>query len=451
MAKGVSKKGQIIEIVSTQLEEFIPIKFVIVGTPAWLDSAFEQDALDAAFRILRVTDDLQMHRVLEWLDKHVHHFIDTETTGEDKRSGLDPWHPKSKLLMMQIGNADLVFIVDPALVHLLKSHLENPAHIHVFQNGVFDWKYIQAKLGIHINHFYDTMLSEQLLTSGRSLPVNLAAIARRRPPYRIISKAVRKEFVEFKGKFTKEMVYYAARDIVLLPPIMEDQLAILKKLDMEVVANDEFNLIPVTGSMELGGVPFSTKTLRLALLYWEERQLELEAQILHAYDQRMNARGANKGTFEELGFTWEFDVGSNAQKLAALRELGLKKGDELIEDVKRDTLDEINDPIAELLGQYSECVKITSTYGQNMIDRINPETKRLQVEFNQLGHGDMEKAGKATTIATGRYSSDFQQLPKAMNRYSLVKGPELLQVQALFHSKINQLLEEAGQHGEPST
>lgn len=434
MARG--KKGQTIEIISSQIEEFISVNYVVVGRPQWIQQYFEPNALEG-IRIVNVTDASSLHRVKEWLDKHTHHFIDTETTGEDKRSGLDPWRSNSRLLMLQIGNADLVFIIEPDLIPELKEYLEDPRYIHVFQNGVFDWKYIYSKYKVHINHFYDTMLAEQLLTSGRTIPVNLAAIARRRPPYRMITKTVRKEFIEFKGKFTREMVYYAARDIVLLPPIMEDQLVQLKKLDMEVVANDEFNLIPVTGSMELGGVPFSEKTLRLALLYWQKRQDNLEKEILKIYDQRISAKGTHAG-FLLPNMKFEFDVNSPAQKLKALRELGFE-----IDDVKRDTLETIGDPIADLLGKYSEALKINSTYGENLIERVNPNNHRLQVEFNQLGHGDVEsKAGKATTIATGRYSSDFQQLPRGRVLYEPVVGIELEQVQALFQSNIAEILKE---------
>jgi DNA polymerase I-like protein with 3'-5' exonuclease and polymerase domains len=432
-----SRKGQTIAIVSTQLEEHIPVKYSIIGRSEWIDRYFEPEALEG-IRVLRVSDPSQLHRVKEWLDKHKHHFMDTETTGEDKRAGLDPWRSSSKLLMMQIGNADQVFIVDPDLIPEFKEHLEDPQYTHVFQNGVFDWKYIFSKYNVHINHFYDTMLAEQLLTSGKVIPVNLAAIARRRPPYRIISKSTRRQFVEFQGKFNKEMVYYAARDIVLLPPIMEDQIKQLKEFNMEVVAEDEFNLIPVTGSMELGGVPFSEKTLRLALLYWQKRQDRLEKEILEVYDSRVSAKGDRYGyLLPDMKF--EFDVGSHAQKLKALRELGFE-----IDDTKRDTLDSINDPIAELLGLYSEALKVNSTYGENLIQRVNPDTHRLQVEFNQLGHGDIEsKAGKATTIATGRYSSDFQQLPRGRVIYEPVIDEELEQIQAMFQSKIDTLLKEA--------
>lgn len=427
-----SKRGQTIEIVSTALEEHIDIKYVIVGRSEWIDSAFEPEALKD-IRLVRVSTSSDLHRVREWLDKHKKHLIDTESTG------LNPLLPGSKLLMMQIGNPEIVFVVQPELIPEFKEHLENPDYLHVFQNAVHDWKFFYAQYDVHINNLYDTMLAEQLLTSGRvGMLVNLAAIARRRFPYRIITKALRKEFISFSGKFTKEMVYYAVRDVVLLDPIMQDQQAELKRLEMELVANDEFNLVQVTGSMELGGVPFSEATLRLALSYWIKRQQSLEEQILQAYDKRMQEKGTHNA-FLLPDMRFEFDVGSNSQKLAALRELGLE-----IDDVKRNTLEELNDPIAALLGDYSEAVKITSTYGENMINRINPQTKRLQVEFNQLGHGDVEaKANKATTIATGRYSSDFQQLPRAVNRYDPVTSSELELIKAQFGTQLEALLKEA--------
>jgi DNA polymerase I-like protein with 3'-5' exonuclease and polymerase domains len=368
------------------------------------------------------------------LDKHNKHYIDTEGTG-----GLNPLTPGAKVLMLQIGNKEMVFVIQPELIPEFKEYLEDVNTLHILQNAVHDWKFIYQHYNVHINNIYDTMLAEQLLTSGRAgMAVNLAAISRRRKPHRIITKAVRNEFIEFQGKFTKEMVYYAVRDIVLLPDIVKAQLEDLTRLNMNLVAQDEFNLVPVTGSMELGGVPFSEKTLRLALLYWERRQKDLEEQILRAYDQRIVAKGTEMG-FLIPDMRFEFDVNSQSQKLKALRELGLN-----IDDVKRDTLESLDDPIAALLGEYSEALKINSTYGENMIHRINPVTHRLQVEFNQLGHGDIEaKAGKATTIATGRYSSDFQQLPKAMNRYDLITDSELQQVQALYADRIATLLKEA--------
>lgn len=446
MARGVSKKGQTIEIISTPLEENIPVKYAIVGRIDWLSGAFEPQALEGN-RILKVSDGSDLARMKEWLDKHINHYTDIETTGESKELGLDPWRKTSRVVLFQIGNTDQVFVLQPELIPELKEYLESTDYIHVFQNGVFDWKYIYAKYKIHINRIYDTMLAEQLLTSGKNgIRVGLDKIARRRPPYRMINKATREEFIEFKGKFTKKMVDYAVRDIVLMPPIMEDQMADLKRLKMEAVAQDEFDLVPVTGSMELFGVPFSHKTLRLALKYYSYRQEQLELQILAAYDTSMVAAGnVNHTLIPELK-AFSFDLNSPTKKLAALRALGFE-----LDNVQRDTLEEIDHPVAALLAEYSAVVKINSTYGMNLIERINPETKRLQVEFHQLGSGDRE-SGKKGTIATGRYSSDFQQLPKAANRYDEVRdNTELQQVGILFEAQIQDLLKETGEINGKST
>lgn len=436
MSKRASSKGLSIQIISTPLEEYIPIDCTIIGNDDWLFGSFDRQALVKFDAVSATKTNLNIVR--DWLDTHKNRCLDTETTGADKKSGLDPWRSTSRMLLAQIGDEKKVFVIQPDLLPEFKEQLEDKRYVHVLQNGIFDWKYLFAKYNIHINSFFDTMLAEQLLTSGKlGLLVNLAAIARRRPPHRIITKAVRKEFFEFKGTFTEEMIYYAARDIVLLPSIMHNQTVELERFGMMVVAQDEFHLIPVTGSMELGGVPFSERTLRLALVYWKKRQDDLERKILKIYDERVSSKG-NRAGFLLPDMKFEFDVNSPSQKLAALRELGFS-----IEDVKRETLEELDDPIAQLLGQYSEALKINSTYGENMIQRMNPTTHRLQVEFNQLGHGDIEAAaGKATTIATGRYSSDFQQLPRARVLYEKVTGPELNQVQALFGNKIKQLIEE---------
>jgi ribonuclease D len=435
VAKGISRKGQTIEIICTPLEESVPVNYKVVGSKEWIHRYFEPESIKG-IELIYVDGPLGLKPVIDWLETHKHRFIDTEGTG------LDPIDPTAKLVLLQIGNKDIVFVIDPAYLVYFKEQLEDPLCINVLQNAVHDWKFIYHQHGVHMNNLYCTMLAEQLLTSGRAgMPVHLAAISRRRHPHRIITKAIRKKFVAFNpltDKFSKEMIYYAVRDVVLLPDIMENQLIDLKRLNMETVAQDEFNLVPVTGSMELGGVPFSEKTLRLALLYWKKRQDELERKILKLYDERVAASGNRMG-YLLPNMKFEFDVNSQSQKLAALRELGFE-----IDDVKRDTLENIHDPIAELLGQYSEALKINSTYGENMIHRMNPITHRLQVEFNQLGHGDIEAtAGKATTIATGRYSSDFQQLPRARTIYEVVTTEsELQHVQALFADQIHNLLEE---------
>jgi len=158
---------------------------------------------------------------------------------------------------------------------------------------------------------------------------------------------------------------------------------------------------------------------------------ELEIEILNSYDKELKSKGK-----VELSLIPEvknvFDLNSPAQKLAALRNLDFD-----IENVQRETLESIDHPIAKALAEYSNVMKVTSTYGENLLKRVNTKTGRLHPEFNQLGSGDGSLSKKGT-IATGRYSSDFQQMPRPTERFCEVKGEELSEIQQLFSEKIKQ-------------
>jgi DNA polymerase I-like protein with 3'-5' exonuclease and polymerase domains len=443
MARGVSKYGRSIGPVSRPLEEYFPINFDVVGKRDWIDGAFPEGVLEDSQKIY-VSNPSDLVPSIEWLKKQKRLGVDSETTGADKRSGLDPTNPQSRIILLQVGTPDRVLLIQPELIPEFKDVLESREILHLLQNAVYDFKYLLVKYGIHMERMYDTMLAEQLLTSGLlGMGVSLEEICRRHKPHRIISKEIRKQFMTFSGIFDKKMTYYAARDIVLLFPIFTEQAVALQRWKMERVAQDEFDVIPCTAMMELGGVHIDVRVLRLALTYWDAREQELLVEILKVYDQEMQNQGT-KSLFLIPGMQEVFDLNSSSKKLHALQSIGFD-----IDDTKRDTLEEAIDKpgmsegckrIAKLLAEYSEVKKITTTYGESMIDRVNPATQRLYPEFNQLGSGDLEaKKGrmKKETIATGRYSSDFQQLPKPVARYAAVTDPEeLSEVEVAFLTKL---------------
>lgn len=67
--------------------------------------------------------------------------------------------------------------------------------------------------------------------------------------------------------------------------------------------------------------------------------------------------------------------------------------------------------IAYLYLQYKAATKLTSTYGQNVIDQINPESGRIHTNFNQLGTdtGRLSSGGKDK--ANGIDYLNFQNFP----------------------------------------
>ena len=125
-------------------------------------------------------------------------------------------------------------------------------------------------------------------------------------------------------------------------------------------------------------------------------------------------------------------IGGAAHKKQILSDFGF-----VVENAQRDTLEKIDHDVARLLVEYSVVTKVTTTYGTNLLARINPLTGRLHPEFNQLGMGDSAKGLSLNkdSIATGRMSSDWQQLPKPYHRYAPVTDTTLI-------NSLNQLRKE---------
>lgn len=439
MPRGIAKRFRRVGPISAQLEEFFPINYQVLGRPEWIRDAFEEDALLAS-QIVYISDAKELSEPIEWLKRQPEHTIDTETGGPGKKGGLEPRNPESRILLFQIGTAERVLLVDPYLIPEFREVLESDEWLHILQNAVFDFEFILSKYNIHLGRMLCTMLQEQLLTAGRSgIGVGMEDIVRRYYPHRLITKELRKLFGNIE-RFTRKMVYYGARDVAVLPPVRAAQAKELSRFHMTDVSALENDIIPCTAMMELGGVPFDCRVLGLALTWWKQREAMLADRIIRMYDEEVGKQG-EKSLFLIEGMREVFDLNSAGQKLAALKRLGVE-----VEDTRRDTLEGINTPFTKLLVEYSEVAKIVSTYGDSLIARVDQATGCLYPEFNQLGSGDLDAARgrvKKTSIATGRYSGDFQQLPRSEPRFSVVNDPLLLaQVRNQFRDAIAETMQE---------
>lgn len=423
------------------LEEQIEVPYKIVGYPEWLERAIpgHLKSLQIPVRINREAQDLVP--VLTDLWQYNILGLDLENGGEKERDGLDPVSSTSRSLLGQFGHRNMVYLFQPELIIHLKEPLESPNILKINQNIEYDFKWLLWKHKIHVVRMYCTMLAEQILRAGRDgFGVKLLDLVRYHA-CRLISKEVRNQFIGHTGVFTEEQLYYAARDVGLLFDVFDSQNLELKELGLEIVAKDEFNCIPATAEMELTGVFLDTAILNLSIDYYARRQVWLEEQIMEAFNEELRRQGkkaVDKNFFASLfaqdkdkekeegdGEEREvFDLDSAEQKLEALRRIGLT-----LENVQRGTLKKLENKVAKLLVEYSEVQKIVSTYGLRLVKKIHPDTGRLHPEFKQLGLGDGEASGsreKKATIATGRFSSDFQQLPRPKEIYEAITGPEEL-------------------------
>jgi hypothetical protein len=415
-----------------KLEERISVPFTVVGTQKWLDYFVP----DSPLYKKKVWSPDVLQEVLTSLRSLNGYAIDTESSGPSDGNrkkgilpdGLDAVSGTSQLVLFQIGTRKHVYVMEPDLALDLKEELENPERVKILQNAVHDFKFLYHKYKIHMNNVYCTMLAEQVLTAGKEgVRVGLAELSRKYNPHYLISKDVRDEFrTENFGKpFSEAQLVYAARDVFLLINIYRGQLELLKKYKLIGTAHDEMDCIPCTAEMELCGIWLHTGKLSQTIDYHKQEEAQLEAQIIPILAGHLE--GKTTSLFDNLQIT--VNLKSNAEKLEALKAMGLD-----IEDVQRSTLEDIDLEVCQALAKYTELTKIISTYGENLIARIHPTDGMLHPRFSQLGMGEManqNSKNKATTIATGRYSSDFQQLPRPRNIYVPVTDEKLLKDLAL--------------------
>lgn len=421
---GAIQMGQLafegLSIPPEDVEDVIEVNFTLIGSQHWFDTAFEPGAVFDDERIVISDDaqlkDAQLKPIVAQARSMKVIGVDTETTGDykvgDKGFTMNPNNKGTRIVLLQLGDEDQVWLIEPALIEHFREVLESDDQLKLAHNWEYDFKWLLVKNHIHPRRLYCTMLAEQLLTAGRlGYKVGLADCARRYKPHNLVSKAVRSKFADLgDGKMTREMVEYAVQDIPLLFPVYQGQFVQLGHHDLTRVAALEFDNIPVAAEMEATGFCFDREKLSLLIRYWNEREQSMKRKILEEYTERRSQLGLSPSIIP--GWIHVFNLKSNKEKLEALKSIGVVE--ESCKDVKRATLKAADDPIAEMMAEYSNILKMTSTYGKNMLDKINPDTDRCYPRFAQMGFGSADGDGRDNkeTIATGRWAGDAQQYPR---------------------------------------
>ena len=331
-------------------------------------------------RLNAVVDDLKDRTMIA---------VDTEA------DSLDPY--LSKMLLVQIAVEDKSFVFKADLdFDLLKPILENPKTIKILQNGKFDWEILKVKKNIELKNIFDTMIAERMLTMGLTRENSLGAIANK-----YLGITLDKDWESYAwdeaartGRMTERQLRYAALDTLVLFPIFSKQFMRIKEEDLLRVAELEFRLIPVVSSIELRGLRIDVKKWRENINHLREKRDEIARQIQDELRpfyriQQVDMFGSS---------TQVLNINSPIQVMEAFRKLGI----ELISTGEA-ILSRTNHPFARLLLQYRECEKLISAFGENLLEKVNPLTKRIHPDYMQIG------------ADTGRFACsnpNLQQIPQ---------------------------------------
>src|SRR2546421_4700410 len=347
--------------------------------------------------------------------------LDTETTD------LDPY--LSRLRLIQLASPDGVFIIDlnrfadtdlkrgDALAPL-RQLFTSPRPIKIVHNAKFDAKFIKHNLGVDIVGLFDTLLASQLVSAGDiEQRHGLEAIAGR-----YLNEAVDKSerLSNWEFELSEAQLQYAARDAAVLIPLRDKLIERIKSLDLVRCAQLEFECVMPVVDLELAGFYMNKERWLEQLAIVEEKRAELANEL-----QEMLGEGAAQASLFGPPRA-NINLDSQQQVTEALNRLGIPLPDST-RNWKLQPLATQYPVVAKLL-EYRTMQKALTSYGENMVELINPKTGRLHADFRQIG------------APTGRFACtnpNIQQVPHAAEyRRCFMGHPDSRQLVIADYSQI---------------
>jgi DNA polymerase I-like protein with 3'-5' exonuclease and polymerase domains len=347
------------------------------------------ELITTAEGLRRAVDDLSSRQAIG---------LDTETTD------LDPY--LARLRLIQLSTPDGVFIIDvnqfaqadmrqSDALSPLRRLLSSPRPIKIAHNAKFDAKFIKHNLGVDLVGLFDTLLASQLVSAGDIEERHgLEAIAGR-----YLNEAVDKteRLSNWEFELSEAQLQYAARDAAVLIPLREKLIEKIKRSGLIQCAQLEFECVMPVVDLELAGFFMDKQRWLEQLAIVDEKRGELANEL-----QEMLGEGvAQASLFGPPRANINLD--SQQQVTEAMNRLRIPLPDST-RNWKLQPLAAQYPVVAKLL-EYRTMQKALTSYGQNMIEFINPRTGRLHADFRQIG------------APTGRFACtnpNIQQVPHAV-------------------------------------
>ncbi|HKG45981.1 MAG TPA: DNA polymerase [Pyrinomonadaceae bacterium] len=346
------------------------------------------------YQVIKNADELR--KAIESLATQPVVGLDTETTD------LDPY--TSRLRLIQLATTDRVYIIDfdhfvngdatkSEALAPLRRLLEAPRPIKIAHNAKFDAKFIKHNLGVDLGGLFDTLLASQLVSAGDIEERHgLETVAGR-----YLNEAVDKSerLSNWNFELSEAQLEYAARDAAILLPLREKLIERLKSESLVKCAQLEFECVMPVVDIELAGFYMHKERWLEQLSIVEKRRIELAEQL-----QGVLAEESSQGSLFGGPEREDINLDSQQQLTRALTRLGIP----VPESTRNWKLQPLaaEYPIIGTLLEYRTVQKALTSYGENMIEMINPMTRRLHADFRQIG------------APTGRFACtnpNIQQVP----------------------------------------
>jgi DNA polymerase I-like protein with 3'-5' exonuclease and polymerase domains len=353
--------------------------------------------MNTNYQVIKTEEELR--KAVESLSAQQAIGLDTETTE------LDPYFGRMRLI--QLATPAGVHIIDldafqngdlkkttalAPLRHLLSARRP----IKIAHNAKFDAKFIKHSLGADLGGIFDTLLASQLIGAGDIEERHgLDTVASR-----YLNESVDKteRLSNWNFELSEAQLEYAARDAAVMIPLREKLIERIRADSLIECAQLEFECVMTVADMELTGFYMHKDRWLEQLAIVEKRRAELADEL-----QDVLAEESNQGTLFGGPQRDEINLDSHQQLTQALERLGIPVPDSTRNWKLQPLAAEY--PVVATLLEYRTVQKALTSYGQNMIELINPTTGRLHADFRQIG------------APTGRFSCtnpNIQQVPHAV-------------------------------------
>src|SRR6476659_67951 len=357
--------------------------------------------MNTNYRVIKTEEELR--KAVEQLSTHQVIGLDTETTE------LAPYYGRLRLIQLatpsgvQVIDVDAFRNGDPKKAEALaplRNLLAAPRPIKILHNAKFDAKFIKHTLATDLGGIFDTLLASQLLGAGdieeRHGPEAAAS--------RYLGEAVDKteRLSNWDLELTDAQLEYAARDAAVLLPLREKLIERLKSDSLIDCARLEFDCVMTVADMELTGFYMHKDRWLEQLAIVEKRRTQLAEDL-----QTVLAEESLQGTLFGGPQRDDINLDSHQQLTQALERLGIPVPDST-RNWKLQPL-AIEYPIIATLLEYRTVQKALTSYGQNMIELINPTTHRLHADFRQIGAPPGRFACTKPNIQQGPHAVEYRR------------------------------------------
>ena len=328
--------------------------------------------------------------------------FDTETTE------LDPYRGELRLVQLS-GRKDTVVVdlrafPNKAELQPLKDLLAAEAPRKIAHNAKFDAKWVGHHLGVEVGGIFDTYLASQLIAAGESERRHgLADVAQ----FFLGTEMDKAEQLSdwSAAELSRSQIEYAARDAAIMPGLHEKLVERLDNDKLIDVAELENQCVVPIAVMELNGVYLDEARWREKL----DRVRVAQGKVADELQEMLSAGVAQASLFGRA----EINLDSQVQVTEALTGLGVPMPDTTRAWVLQPLAEQY--PVVAKLLEYRGVAKSLSSFGENILEFIEPATGRIHADFRQIG------------APTGRFSCsnpNLQQIPHEEEYRRCFRAPD---------------------------